>query len=410
SIYGFRGADFKSIHYFPLLVPDSRVRKLTVNYRSTQEILDLSNWILNQSPLNYDKKLTADRGKGIKPVICHYHQEWDMARDIVMKIKNSQGEEKCPFKENMVLSRSNRGLKSVEACLIEAHIPYKIFGGNSIMASAHIRDIVSSLRVVSNPHDELAWERYLCLFPRIGDITAAKLIDKIIDKDSLEDCIEILEKEKWLDPDITSTLMNIKMLEVEVSRAIEAAMRGLRKVLSHKYKDDWNRREKDINLLEKIGRASESLTAFLSEYILDPSLETGIKEESDPEDCVILSTIHSAKGLEARNCYLVNASFTQYPSARAVANGEDAVEEDRRCLYVALTRAKDRLIIYRTHRAAQVIDPSDIDTFEASKLYFFNDMPENLYEVESLGGASKEWGLYKGEGLSLSDCDEFDFT
>ncbi|MDE5869790.1 MAG: ATP-binding domain-containing protein, partial [Muribaculaceae bacterium] len=186
--------------------------------------------------------------------------------------------------------------------------------------------------------------------------------------------------------------------------------RGLRKVLAHKYKEDWNRREKDINLLEQIGKASESLSVFLSEYILDPSLETGIKSESDPEDCVILSTIHSAKGLEARNCYLVNANFTQYPSSRAVANGEDAIEEDRRCLYVALTRAKDRLIIYRTHRAVQVIDPSDIDSFEASKLYFFNDIPENLYSAEFLGGNTKDWGFYTGSGLTLTDCDEFDFS
>lgn len=410
SIYGFRGADFKSIHYFPLVVPDSNVKKLTINYRSTQEILDLSNWVLERSPLNYDKKLVAQRGRGLKPIISHFHQEWDMARDIVMRIKNSQGEEKCPFKENMVLSRSNRGLKSVEACLIEAQIPYVVYGGTTLMTSAHVRDIVSALRVVANPRDELAWERYLCLFPRIGEITAAKIIDKLIDKNTLEECLEVLEGEKSLDSDISTTLLNIKMLEIEVNRAIEAAMRGLQKVLSHKYKDDWGRRKKDISLLEKIGAGSESLTAFLSDYILDPSLNTGLKGESDPEDCVILTTIHSAKGLEARNCYLINVNFNQYPSSKAVANGEDAIEEDRRCLYVALTRAKDRLVIYRSHRAAQVLDPADMLSFEASKLYFFNDLPENLYDAENIGGSSREWGFYTGESISLSDCEEFDFS
>ena len=410
SIYGFRGADFNSIHYFQLVVPDSNVKKLTINYRSTQEILDFSNWVLERSPLNYDKKLIAHRGKGMKPIISHFHQEWDMARDIVMRIKNFQGEEDCPFKENMILSRSNWGLKSVEACLIEAQIPYVVYGGTSLMASAHVRDIVSALRVVVNPRDELAWERYLCLFPRIGEITAAKLIDKLIGKDSLEECVGVLQDEKWLNPDVATTLLNIKMLEIEVNRAIEAAMRGLRKILEHKYKEDWERRSKDINLLERIGKTSESLTAFLSDYVLDPSLGTGVKGESDLEDCVILTTIHSAKGLEARNCYLINVSFNQYPSPKAVANGEDSIEEDRRCLYVALTRAKDRLIIYRSHRAVQVIDPSDIDSFEASKLYFLNDLPENLYEAENLSGGSKEWGFYTGEGISLTDCEEFDFS
>lgn len=410
SIYGFRGADFKSIHYFPLVVPDSNVKKLTINYRSTQEILDFSNWVLEHSSLNYDKKLIAFRGKGLKPIISHFHQEWDMARDIVMRIKNSQGEEKCPYKENMVLSRSNRGLKSAEACLIEAQIPYTVYGGTTLMASAHVRDLVSALRVVANYRDELAWERYLCLFPRIGDITAAKIIDKIIDKDTFEECLEILENDKAIDSDIVTTLRNIQMLEVEVSRAIEAAMRGLQKVLSHKYKDDWDRRKKDISLLERIGAASESLTAFLSDYILDPSLSTGIKGESDPEDCVILTTIHSAKGLEARNCYLINVNYSQYPSSRAVAKGDDAIEEDRRCLYVALTRAKDRLIIYRSHKAAQVIDPSDMLSFEASKLYFLNDLPDELYDVENIGSTSREWGFYRGESISLSDCEEFDFS
>ena len=410
SIYGFRGADFNSIHYFPLIVPDSKVKKLTINYRSTQEILDLSNWVLAQSPLNYDKKLVAHRGKGELPVICHFHQEWDMARDIVMRIKNSQGEEGCAYKENMVLSRSNWGLKSVEACLVEAQIPYVVYGGTSLMASAHIRDIVSSLRVVANPRDELAWERYLCLFPRIGEITAAKIIDKLIDKDTLEECVEVLGNEKGLDPDISTTLLNIKMLEIEVNRAIEAAMRGLQRVLAHKYKDDWERRKKDITLLERIGRGSESLTAFLSDYVLDPSLGTGVKGEGDPEDCVTLTTIHSAKGLEAKNCYLINVNFNQYPSPKAVANGEEAIEEDRRCLYVALTRAKDRLIVYRTHRAVQVIDPSDIDEFEASKLYFLNNLPDELYKAENLRGRAKEWGFYKGGGISLQDCEEFDFS
>lgn len=128
SIYGFRGADFKSIHGFTNLVPQSQVKKLTINYRSTQEILDLSNWLLERSPLHYDKSLQANRGPGLKPVLLHFSQEWDEARDIVMRIKNSQGEEGCKFKDNMVLSRSNWGLKAVETCLLEAQIPYEVYG------------------------------------------------------------------------------------------------------------------------------------------------------------------------------------------------------------------------------------------------------------------------------------------
>lgn len=405
SIYGFRGADFKSIHGFTNLVPQSQVKKLTINYRSTQEILDLSNWLLERSPLHYDKALQANRGTGLKPVLLHFSQEWDEARDIVMRIKNSQGEEGCKFKDNMVLSRSNWGLKAVETCLLEAQIPYEVYGGTSLLASAHVRDVVSALRVVANPSDELAWERYLCLFPRIGEITAARLIDKLLGSESVEDAAAILAESRVIDPSASATLLAIHNLAAEVNRAVEAAFEGLDRILERKYKEDWQRRRKDVELLAKIGRASESLTAFIADYILDPSLATAVKNESDPEDCVILTTIHSAKGLEARNCYLVNVNYNQYPSSKAVANGEDAIEEDRRCLYVAMTRAKDRLLVYRSQRAAQVLESLD-----AGELYFLNNLPPRLYDFESLDGQTGNWQAYTGFGISLGDAEEFDFS
>ena len=407
SIYGFRGADFKSIHNFVNIVPDAQVKQLTLNYRSTQEILDISNWLLMQSPLNYDKILTASRGHGVKPELCHFNQEWDEARDIVMRIKNSQGEEGAHYHDNMVLSRTNWGLKGVEACLVEAQIPYQIFGGTSLMASAHVRDVVAALRIVANHKDELAWERYLCLFPRVGEITAAKIIDRLLDLNSLEECLDILAGETILDPAATSTLMDILNLEAEVSQAIEAAFKGLDKILERIYKDDWPRRRKDLALLKKIGLSSDSLVSFISDYILDPALATGLKnEEADPDDCVILTTIHSAKGLEATNCYLLNVNYNQYPSSRAVANGEDAIEEDRRCLYVALTRAKDRLVIYRSRRAAQVLEADDDD----GQRYFLNNIPSKLYEFSNIGGNSTSWGDYRGSGISFYDASEFDFS
>lgn len=429
SIYGFRGADFNSIHYFKEVVPDAEVMKLTVNYRSTQEILDLSNWVLEGSPLNYDKHLTADRGHGDKPLIVHFREEWDQARDIVMRIKDSLGEAGCKYKDNMVLSRSNWGLKSVEACLIEAKIPYELYGGTSLMASAHVRDLVSALRVATNPRDELAWQRYLCLFPRIGEITAAKIIDALLDKESLEECVEVLRSNKTLDSAAAETLTAISELQSEVSRAVQAALKGLSNVLRYKYKDDWDRRSRDLPLLQKIAEAADSLVGFISDYILDPSLSTGVKNEGDPEDCVILTTIHSAKGLEARNCYLVNANYSQYPSVKAITAGDAAIEEDRRCLYVALTRAKDSLVIYRSHKAAQVVDYPDpsgpaglfsklispelrktIASLSPSRLYFLNDIPANLYTPAEISDPKHRWDTYTGQSIALDGLDDFDFS
>lgn len=409
SIYGFRGADFKSIHHFCEVVPEAEVMKLTVNYRSTQGILDISNWLLSQSPLDYDKQLVAYRGAGEKPILAHFGEEWDQARDIVMRIKDTIGGDGARYKDNMVLSRSNWGLKSVEACLVEAQIPYVIYGGTSLMASAHVRDLVSALRVVANPRDELAWERYLCLFPRIGEITAAKIIDKIMDDTTIEECAETISTFPGIDPGVAATLLAIRDMQTEVNKAIMAALKGLERVLEAKYKTDWTRRRKDMMLLEKIGESSESLTAFISDYILDPSLGTAVKNEANPDDCVILTTIHSAKGLEARFCYLVNVNFNQYPSPKAVAAGEDAIEEDRRCLYVAMTRAADRLVIYRSNKATYV-ENNPKDWYEFASKYFLNDLPMSLYEAVELTDGARRWDSYTGGGISLTDCDEFDFS
>ncbi len=204
--------------------------------------------------------------------------------------------------------------------------------------------------------------------------------------------------------------MDIREMQAEVNKAIEAAMNGVTRILRNKYKDDWDRRAKDLTLLSRIGEASESLTAFISDYILDPSLETAIKNDEDPEDCVTLTTIHSAKGLEAKNCYLVNVNYTQYPSAKAIAGGEDAIEEDRRCLYVAMTRARDTLVIYRSTKAARVDDLDPDESADHNRLYFLNDLPEQFYTHAGEIPATRFWDNYKGQGISLSDGEDFDFS
>lgn len=406
SIYGFRGADFRSIHHFTEVVPQAEVMRLTLNYRSTQEILDLSNWVLARSPLHYDKTLQSVRGKGEKPVLIHYVQEWDQARDIVMRIRDSIGMQGCKYSDNMVLSRSNYGMRAVEGCLIEAGIPYIVFGGTSLMKSAHVRDVVSALRVVANPRDELAWMRYLKLFEGVGDITAAKIINAILNKDSLQQCLETLIIDFRMPAEAATTLQAIHNLQAEVDRAIQAAFKGLERVLKRVYKEDWDKRAHDLPILQKIGAGAQSITAFLGEYVLDPALETGRKEDGSPEDHVILTTIHSAKGLEATNCYLLNVSYSNFPSPHAVEAGEEAVEEERRCLYVALTRAKDRIYLYRSLRAARVVEPKE----EKASLYFLNDLPSQLCELSNVRDGDRVWTPYRGEGIRFSDDSDFDFS
>lgn len=378
SIYGFRGADFETIHNFTNAVPDSKACKLTLNYRSTQELLDLSNWLLEQSPLNYDKKLKAFRGSGNKPVIIHYDNVWDQANDITAKILNSVHKENMKFKNNMVISRTTFGLREVEGCCVRKKIPYMLFGGSGLMQSAHVRDVASAMRIVANHKDELAWMRYLTLWNGIGDVTASKIIGKILETNSLEDSLMVLMEEK-IDNKISEVLIDISDCMNNVVMAIEGALRGMEKLLKRKYESQWVEwRKNDFSILKEVALGCGNISEFIAEYVLDPKAETTRKGQSQKEDCVILTTIHQSKGLEAERCYIVNVSPFSYPSSRSVNQGEESIEEERRCLYVAMTRAKDSLFLYRNVLTAHVQTGSK-DT-NINDRYFLNGISENLAE------------------------------
>lgn len=408
SIYGFRGADFQSIHSFECIVPQAKKQLLTLNYRSTQEILDLANWVLASSPLNYDKYLEAARGAGHKPVVLHYVSEYDQARDIVERIRDGLASEGLAYHDHMVLSRSNWGLRPIEQCLLEAKIPYVIYGGTALTKSAHVRDVMSALRIVANPVDELAWMRFLQLFPGIGDKRAGNLIGKLITHDSLAAALDSVEGDPLMPRLAIETLRAVMEVQAQVAKAVRRASLKLAALLEANYKESWPRRRQDFTVLENIANYSESIAAFIADYNLDPSLGTATKDGSDPQDCVVISTIHSAKGLEATNCYLVNANFRQYPSAKAVEMGQDAIEEDRRCLYVALTRAKDRLFIYRDVTCINVTEDNNSD--DTNKYYFLNNIPSHLIEMEYLGETARRYRPYAGPGLTLTDADDLDFS
>lgn len=383
SIYGFRGADFKTIHNFTNVVPESQSCKLTINYRSTQEILDLSDWMLGQSKLQYNKKLKAHRGSGKKPLFIHYDSDWQEANDIINKIKNSVTVENLKYRDNLVLSRSLFGLRTVEACCVENKIPYVIFGGSGLMKSKHVRDVASAMRIIANYKDELAWTRYLKLWDGIGDVTAAKIINSVIFKDSLDDSLMAL-MELDVEKSISDTLINISNCKNNTVGAINGALKGMSKMLQATYKDEWNAwRKNDFTLLSKVAENTGGISEFITEYVLDPKMETTFKDVGKNADYVILSTIHQAKGLEAKNCYILNVSPFSFPNPRSILNGEDCVEEERRCLYVAMTRAKDGLFLYRNIITAHVQTGSQEDA-NINDRYFLNGISENLVEYVNI--------------------------
>lgn len=380
SIYAFRGADFNTIHKFSEIVAGAEVCKLTINYRSTQEILDLANWVIGNSPLNYDKKLIANRGNGEKPQILHWRDEWEEAENIALNLLDEFKIHGKKWGDNLVLSRSSWGMRKVEGSLIKHKIPYRIFGGSSLMQSRHIRDVVAPMRIVSNYLDEIAWSRYLQLWEGIGPVASAKIIGKVINEKNLDDCLFSL-MEMNLQKEIADTLVQISNLQFDPANAITEALGVMFGRLKQIYKDEWEWRKDDFPILSEVAKKTGSISEFVSEYILDPQLDLYAKEGGKVDDCVILSTIHSAKGLEADNVFIVNASSKSYPTPKAVLNGEDAIEEERRCLYVALTRAKNKLRIFRNMQSIHIANSDE-------QFYFLNEIPLELFDPKDISAHS----------------------
>lgn len=404
SIYAFRGADFKSMHNFTKIVPNSSKLYLNTNYRSTQEILDISNWLLEQSSIDYNKHLKAYRGQGAKPVIEYVYDEYSEANSVTDKILLYFMNKNIDYSSHMVLSRTLSGLRQVEGACVMKKIPYKIYGGSSLMKSRHIRDVVSAMRIIANYKDALAWHRYLQLWNKIGPATAVNLSEYMVNADNLEQALEIL-KTKKIDKRVWEVLEAAFPYSSSPGEMIMKILTLMDLRFAEIYKEEWlNWRKQDFVVLEEIAASTTSVTEFITEYILDPALESSFLDADKPKECVILSTIHSAKGLEADVCHLLNVTPYSYPSKRAVKEGEESIEEERRCLYVALTRAKNELILYSRYFTTACSGMTD---YTGQSHYFFNELPEELYDINgSLSQKDKENAVYKGSKISV-DIDLF---
>lgn len=377
--------------------------------RSTQEILDLSNWILAQSPLRYDKKLVAYRGIGDKPNLIHIQDDWeeaDIITDDILEVVFQGGK----YADTMILGRSVWSLSKVEGACLTKKIPYIKLGGTSLMQSAHVRDIVSAMRIVANIYDEIAWMRYLQLWDNIGEITATKIISQIIVLDTFEKMIEQMESSnvKGMIQDIPSTLKSVRQFINNPASAMKEALNQMQKTLEKKYKEEWHYRVSDFEVLEEVAKSTGSITEFLTEYILDPKAETTLKFGKKTEnDVVTLSTIHSAKGLESKIVHVINVNPFNYPNSRSVKQGEDAVEEERRCLYVALTRAKDKLNLYRFSGSLHT-QFSNSENKELN-LYFLNNLPSELVNITVNGEIKREFPQYDNSNQLMANFPDFDF-
>ena len=258
--------------------------------------------------------------------------------------------------------------------LIEKKVPYVFIGGASFLQSAHVKDLLCLVRAAGNPQDEIAWKRYLVLWPKIGDVIASRLISSIKKTGSLVKAFSETASRNDKRNEIINGPEVILQYWNEPAKALKAGAEFFEPLLSARY-DQWNVRKKDFDLLVKLAERYTSLMRFIEVYTLDPITSTAAV--SDNQDVVTLITVHSAKGIENRVCYIIRAEPGIYPHMRSIGK-EDEEEEERRTLYVAITRAKNELILTRSKFQCSYSYPY----FDTEESYFLSDVPEDILQED----------------------------
>jgi DNA helicase-2/ATP-dependent DNA helicase PcrA len=388
SIYSFRGANFKNIMEFPAVYPEACIIKLEQNYRSTQPVLDFANQIIKYAREKYTKVLFTKREGLEKPVYIETENENYQSKFIVQRVLELR-EEGLELSDIAVLFRSSWQSMDLEIELNTHNIPYAIYGGIKFTEAAHIKDVLAFLKAAYNPMDAISWTRVLMLIEGIGPRYAEDIVNKIADEgkgiDHLKD--NSLSKRKFSN-DI------LKMHEVfEFVSSTESGKNFAEKIgfvidyyiplLKQKY-DDYNKRIEDLASLETIASRYEKLDDFLSDLTLEPIDERQFKvtPEDGEDEKIILSTIHSAKGLEWHTVFIISLIDGYLPSSYALRS-EEELEEERRLLYVASTRAKQNLYLLKPQAgrfSGNYFDPAFIRISEVSRFLKEGDILENYIE------------------------------
>ena len=391
SIYSFRGASFKNMLEFPELFPDARVIKLEENYRSTQPILEVANAIINEASEGYGKRLYSRMAEGPSPMLIEARDENEQSRFVAQRIEELR-EEGVPLSEIAVLFRAGSHSFDLEIELGKHGIAFRKFGGIRFAESAHIKDVLAFLRLVVNPSDTLSWFRALKLFDHIGDATVEQILDylKIERKDfrTLKAKEALFKKLKEFPAKASyeaqlirfaHTLGNVS--EQKSPRAqIAAIERFYRPILQERY-DDYPRRQRDLEHLITISKRYKSGEELLADVALDP-VDTALAEATARgQGFVTLSTVHSAKGLEWDALFVIWMMDGWFPSTRAYDAFED-LEEERRLLYVATTRAKRHLYFIYPQSAYEGGGPSAFPVASP----FLEPIPSTLLARATLAG------------------------
>lgn len=348
SIYSFRGANFKNIMDFPNLFQNVEIIKIEENYRSVQPVLDFANHIYDGATEKYTKVLYTSKKQGALPSIIAASNSNMQSKFIVEKILELR-EEGITLNDISVLFRSSFFSFDLEIELAKANIPFQKFGGMKFVETAHVKDILAFLRIASNPKDIISWFRVLLLHEGIGPKTAQQILDELAtSRISIESAPRKNEKniiQKKNLTDLFILLYKIHKIEMPPSEKVQMVYDYYQPLFKVKY-DDFNKRKKDLEIFMNISENYRSLNSLLADMAIEPMIESMIDmEATDKEDeFITLSTIHSAKGLEWHSVFIIHALDGYFPSSRSAEN-INTLEEERRLMYVASTRAKQNLFV-----------------------------------------------------------------
>jgi DNA helicase-2/ATP-dependent DNA helicase PcrA len=346
SIYSFRGATVRNILDFPQQFSQpARIITLDRNYRSTQTILDASNAVIAAALERHAKTLWTDKASSARPQLVLIPDEAEQARWVCRRVLE-QRESGVKLTQQAVLFRAASHSAALELELVRRNIPFVKFGGLKFLEAAHIKDVLAMLRFAQNPSGRLAGFRVAQLIPGIGPATAARFMDAVGEAAEPLAAVEAFEaparsKTDW--DAFTALFRQLRTPGLRWPMDIELVKAWYMPHLERLY-DDAPVRAADLDQLVALAGGHGSREAFLTELTLDPPEATS--DRAGPplldEDYLILSTIHSAKGQEWKSVTVLNVVDGCIPSDMATGSSED-IEEERRLLYVAMTRAKDNL-------------------------------------------------------------------
>ena len=357
SIYSWRGANFENILKFPERYEGARTYQIETNYRSSPQILEFANAVLSAQPagMGYSKELRPVRPDGEKPYFTPVMDARGQANFIIQRIEGLIDEGR-DLSEVAVLYRAHYQAMDLQMELTRRGIDYQITSGVRFFEQSHIRDFSAQLRFASNPADVSAFARFTCLLPKVGPKTAERIhafTKKLAEKEEKDFC-EVLTseavlkkvpndaKEEW--PSLAETLREVSVaLTSETPEAIvQLALDGWYSSFIREIYPNWTERADDLQSLISFASRFDTMQELLSQLVLLAS-ESNERDSTEALNCLRLTTIHQAKGLEFPIVFVIGLADGLFPLKRTIDDGD--LEEERRLFYVAVTRAMEELYL-----------------------------------------------------------------